>query len=114
MKLGFFAAGLSAFTLLAAGQVSAQTTEPVVFDLRNRTQATLVTLQIGESTNPEWGEDILGVETLAPGETATVTINDNLEDCQYDLRATFTDGDTLDVRNINMCEINGETVDVTG
>lgn len=114
MKLGFFAVGACALSLLAGAPVSAQTTEPISFDLRNRTSETLVTLQIGESTNPEWGEDILGVETLGAGETATVTINDNLEDCNYDLRATFTDGETLDVRNINMCEINGETVDVTG
>lgn len=113
MKLGFFAAGLTALSLLAVPAL-AQTTEPVVFNLRNRTQATLVTLQIGESTNPNWGEDILGQDTLAPGETAEVTINDNLSDCAYDLRATFTDGDTLDVRNINMCEANGTTIDVTG
>lgn len=113
MKLGFFAAALTAASMLAV-PVLAQTTEAVHFNLRNRTQATLVTLQIGESTNPNWGEDILGRDTLAPGETAEVTINDNLAECDYDLRATFTDGDTLDVRHINMCQANGTTIDVTG
>ncbi len=114
MKIGILAAGLSALVLAAAPAALAQTTEPVNFTLNNRTSATLVTLQIGESTNPEWGEDILGVDVLEAGESADVTINDNLEDCMYDLRATFTDGDTLDVRRINMCEIDGGSVDVTG
>lgn len=113
MKIGYIAAAFAALTLAAAPAV-AQTTEDVNFTLNNRTGSTLVTLQIGESTNPEWGDDILGVDMVAAGDSVDITINDDLEDCQYDLRATFDDGDTLDVRRINMCEINGGAVDVTG
>ena len=113
MKIGYLAAGLSALSLLAAPAL-AQTTEAVNFTLNNRTEATLVTLQISESGNNQWGEDILGTDMVEGGGSADVTIDDGLEDCNYDIRATFTDGDTLDVRGVNLCEINGGSVDVTG
>lgn len=111
MKTAFIAAALAAVTLAAAPAL-AQTTEPVNFTLVNNTSNTLVTLQIGESTNPMWGEDILGVDMLAGGESADVTINDDLTDCAYDVRATFDNGAVIDVRQVDMCSINGETVNV--
>ncbi len=112
MKIGYIAAAFAALTLAAAPAV-AQTTDPVNFTLNNGTAETLVTLQISESGNNSWGEDILGSDTVEAGGSADVTINDDLADCEYDIRATFTDGSTLDERGINLCEINGGSVDVS-
>jgi len=113
MKIGHVAAAFAVLTLAAAPAV-AQTTETVRFTLNNTTDNTLVTLQISESGNNSWGEDILGRDMLAAGESAAVTIDDDLSDCEYDVRATFDDGTELDVRGVDMCTINGGEVDVTG
>jgi len=113
MKIAYVAAALAALSI-AAAPAMAQTTEAVNFTLNNTTGNTLVTLQISESGNNSWGEDILGVEMLAGGESADVTIDDDLADCEYDVRATFDDGSVLDERGVNMCTINGGSVDISG
>ena len=93
--------------------VSAQTTEPVSFTLSNDTAQTLVALHISHSGTDQWEEDILGVDMVDAGESVDVTIDDDLTACEYDVRADFSDGDTLDVRGVNFCELDGETLSIS-
>ena len=77
---------------------------PQDFTLVNNSGHTVVTLNVSPTAEDEWGPDILGVEVLANGESAEVTFDPGADHCHYDIRATYSDGDTGDWRNINLCE----------
>lgn len=104
-------ATLAAAASFALG-VSAQT-ESVTFTLENDTDEVLVALHISHTGTNEWEEDILDVDVVGSGESVEVTIDDGLSDCEYDVRADFSDGTNIDVRGVDFCELDGETLTVT-
>jgi hypothetical protein len=79
------------------------------FTLHNRTGHVIVTLNVSPTTSNHWGPDILGVDVLADGEDAEVSFDRNEDQCVWDLRVTYDDGDVNDERGINLCE----TTDIT-
>lgn len=85
----------------------------VKFNLKNATSFTLTHLYMSPAASNDWDNDILGEQVVAAGETAEVSIDDGVESCMYDLRADFDDGDAIDVRGVNVCEIEGTTVTVS-
>lgn len=94
----------AAVAVLAAGASGAMAqSESIQFDLRNSTSATLTYLYISDPGEESWEEDILGNQVAEAGETVQVTIDDGLPGCEYDLRAEFDDGDTLEVYGADLC-----------
>lgn len=75
------------------------------FTLVNNTGHIVVTLNVSPNNEDEWGPDILGVDTLANGQTATITFPRGEDQCSWDIRATYDDGDTTDARGVNLCQI---------
>jgi len=75
------------------------------FNLVNNTGHTVVTLNVSASNQNSWGEDILGRDTLANGETAQITFPHGETECNFDIRATYDDGGTTDARGINLCQV---------
>ena len=108
MKSELTTASIAAI-VLALVATSAQA---ITITMNNRSSATMTSLRTGETSNPNWGPNILE-ERIAPGEAAEVTIPDELPGCRYDFRATFTDGSELDVRNIDICARDGGELDIT-
>lgn len=102
-----------AFAATAPVAAVAQTTEPVSFTLNNLTDHVLVALYISVPSTDEWEEDIFGAGVLGSGESVEVTIDDNLADCEYDLKAVFEDGDEAILGSENFCELDGGEVNVT-
>ena len=102
-------AAVAALTLPAAA--SAQT-ESVSFVIHNNTDATIDSILYGQSSSDEWSDNILDVQA-EPGDSAEVTIDDDLEDCMYDFYYTFDDGSDY-VERVDMCEIDGGTFEFTG
>lgn len=80
------------------------------FSLVNNTGHTVVTLNVSASNENSWGPDILGRDTLATGETAQVTFPHGETQCNFDIRATYDDGDTTDQRGVNLCQIGTVTL----
>ena len=80
----------------------------VSFDLTNNSKATLVDLRLSGSSDPSWGPDTLE-EEIPAGEDLVVTIN-GLEECEYDMRAVYSDGDTEEVWNMDLCELDDLTI----
>lgn len=80
------------------------------FTLVNNTGHTVVTLNVSPSNDDQWGPDILGVDTLANGQTASVTFPRAEDQCSWDIRATYDDGDTTDARGVNLCQITTVTL----
>ena len=81
------------------------------FTINNQTGHTVVTLNVSPSNEDEWGPDILGRDVLASGESAQVTFPRAESQCEWDIRATYDDGDTTDARGVNLCELT--TVNLT-
>lgn len=107
------AAAAALFLTAAPFGACAQTTEPVSFTLNNHTDHVLVALYISVVSTDDWEEDILGDGVLGAGDSVEVTIDDELPDCEYDLKAVFEDGDEAILGSENFCELDGGSVDVT-
>jgi len=74
------------------------------FTLVNNTGRTLMTLNVSPNDQNEWGPDILGSATVPNGGSGQVAFARGQEQCLWDLRATFDDGETGDWRGVNLCE----------
>ncbi|MBW4682354.1 MAG: hypothetical protein KME19_19880 [Microcoleus vaginatus WJT46-NPBG5] len=61
-------------------------TESVTFTLTNGTERVLTEFYASPPSTQDWEEDILGVDTLAPGASVEITIDDGREDCNYDFK----------------------------
>ena len=80
------------------------------FTLTNNTGHVVVTLNVSPSNEDSWGPDILGRDVLANGESAEITFPRAETQCQWDIRATYDDGDTTDQRGVNLCELTTVTL----
>jgi hypothetical protein len=88
----------------AEGAGGAQAGAQQDFTIVNNTGRTVMTLNVSPNDSNEWGPDILGTETIANGASGTVQFTRGQEQCLWDLRATFDDGQTGDWRGVNLCE----------
>ena len=75
------------------------------FSVVNVTGHVVVTLNVSPTSENEWGPDILGSHVLQPGQTAQVVFDRAEQQCNYDLRATYDDRDTSEMRNVNLCQV---------
>ena len=75
------------------------------FSVVNTTGHIVATLNVSPTSESEWGPDILGQDVLQPGQTASVVFDRAEQQCNYDIRATYDDGDTSDLRNVNLCQV---------
>ena len=105
------AAAALAFTFVASS-ASAQT-GPLDFTLNNNTDGVVVQIFISVPSTNDWEEDILGADVVGSGDSVHITINDGLDDCEYDVKVVYDD-DTPDliVMGVDFCAVNGETLDI--
>ncbi len=68
-------------------------TQSVTFTLTNNTSRTLEEFYASPPSTDDWEEDILGVDTLAPGESVEITIDDGRSDCLYDFKGVLGPSD---------------------
>lgn len=101
----FLTASVLGMAMLASS-AGAQT-DPINFTLTNDTEYTLTHLYISLPSTDEWEEDIFGADVLAPGETFNISIDDGLDECVYDIRADFEDGDSIQIAEVDFCELDG-------
>jgi hypothetical protein len=83
--------------------------EDLIFMLDNRSSYTIVEFYASPTDVNVWEEDILGASILEAGDAARVTIADGREQCDYDLRIVFEDGDVLE-DSTDLCETGSYTV----
>jgi len=75
------------------------------FTVNNNTGHVVMTLNVSPSNENSWGPDILGSQVLADGESAEVSFARGEAQCLWDIRATYDDGDTTDMRGVNLCQV---------
>jgi hypothetical protein len=54
-------------------------------------------------------EDVLGRDVLRSGKATTIRFGDSAQGCYHDIKAVFRDGDVLERRDLNLCELRSYT-----
>ena len=80
------------------------------FVLVNETGVEIHNLHVSPSDKNQWGEDILGKETLGDGETAKITFNPAEEAEKWDLRVADKDGNAIEWSDLNLLKISKITL----
>jgi hypothetical protein len=74
------------------------------FTVTNHSGHVITMLNVSPASDDHWGPDILGREVLGNGEAAAVTFDRDEDQCSWDIRVTYDDNDTSELRAINLCE----------
>lgn len=99
---------LASAALLAVLAVPALA-QDVQYELINDSGLTLMEFYTSPVDDGTWGDDLLGANVLASGESGAVTIADGESTCAYDLRFIFEDGQEL-VDSVDICEMASYTL----
>ena len=97
IAVGLFAAA-SLFMVPAQAQ-------DVAYLLHNETSYVVVEFYTSPTEEDEWGYDLLGTDVLGAGESGEVNIADGSDQCLYDFRFVFEDGDVVEDYGVDICEL---------
>jgi hypothetical protein len=102
-----FVFALVGMLLLAASATRAGEQD---FTLHNRTGVEIHKLHISPHSSDEWGEDILGQDTLANGETLEIKFHRTEKAAHWDLRVEDSEGHSIVWESLNLLEISEVTL----
>ncbi|MCR8826572.1 hypothetical protein [Pseudosulfitobacter koreensis] len=77
------------------------------FDLVNKTGYTITEVYAGPSNESNWGENILTGQ-IRTGQELVVTLDTDGYGCMWDVMYVFSDGDTFEEFDVDICRINGD------
>ena len=73
--------------------------------IHNDTGVTIYRFYSTNSGADHWGSDVMGNSTLPSGSSMRLNFDNQYDYCQFDFRAEFSDGSSLQKNNVNVCEI---------
>lgn len=100
-RLLVLSAVLGISTAVSGAAFAANKTVTVV----NKTKSTMSAIYASSVGTSSWEEDILGQDTLAPGESVEIDMDDGSGACRFDLKAEFSDGTEGVQENLNICKV---------
>ncbi len=80
------------------------------FTLHNKTGVEIHKLHISPHSADEWGEDVLGQDTLANGESVDIKFHRTEKAAHWDLRVEDSEGHSIEWENLNLLEISEVTL----
>jgi len=80
------------------------------FTVVNKTGVVIAALYVSPTSANEWGEDILGVDTLAVDGTCEITFDPGEETALWDLRIEDGDGQSIVWTELKLKEISKATL----
>lgn len=92
----------------AATETNAQGRQDFV--LINKTGVEIYALYVTPHSSDDWGEDILGVDTLLNNEDAEITFSRKEKAKYWDLRVEDEDGNFIEWEKLNLLEISEVTL----
>src|SRR5579863_320393 len=101
-------AAVLATALLAMG-VSPAIAADQNFVLHNRTERTIKSLYVSPAGAGNWSEDILGQDILDYHTDLEVRFDRGASQCEWDVRADFSDGTSEQVRDVDFCAVSEVT-----
>jgi hypothetical protein len=105
MALGLLA--VAGIALVAAATARAGDQD---FTLVNKTGVEIHSLHVAPHSSDEWGEDILGKDTLANGDSLEITFGKHDRAHHWDLRIEDEKGNTLTWENLDLMTIEQVTL----
>ena len=101
-------ATIAALTL-AGGMVQGALADPRDFTLENDSLSYITELYISPSSSNRWGDDVLGVDVLAPGQSVDISFDSSIgRTCIYDLLVVTEDGSKTRKNRENLCTTDVE------
>lgn len=96
---------LAVLAMVTLGSTTARA-DPRDFTLINGSpDETLTEVYVGPSNQLDWGDDILGVDVLGPGESVFIYFARFTDgDCLYDIKVLYADGHEGYMYQVNLCE----------
>lgn len=85
----------------------------LTFDLVNNSSYTVTNFFTSPATTDNWEEDVLGQDTLGPGETVTITVADGSDQCNYDMKFVAKGASDLIINAIDLCKLDGNKYTLT-
>jgi hypothetical protein len=84
---------------------------PQDFELVNNTGNEIRNLYISPTTSDDWGDDVLGEDTLAAGDSQQIKFPASRGDaCEWDLKVTYDDDSSKEWKDVNLCTISKLTI----
>ena|SRR5689334_4942761 len=83
------------------------------FTLVNKTGVEIHNLHVSPSDKEEWGEDILGKDTLEDGQTAEIKFSTKEDAEKWDLRVADKEGNSIEWSDLNLLKISKITLHYT-
>lgn len=83
------------------------------FVLVNRTDVEIHELYISSADTDDWEEDVLGVDTLPPGESVNISFKGHKE-CKWDLMVKDEEGTSIEWSGLDLCSISKVTLRLKG
>jgi hypothetical protein len=105
MALGLFAVAGMAFLATSSARAGDQD-----FTLVNKTGVEIHALHVAPHSSDEWGEDILGKDTLANGDSLDITFGKHDRAHHWDLRIEDEKGNSLTWENLDLMSIEQVTL----
>lgn len=78
------------------------------FDLVNKSGYTITEVYAGPSNESNWGDNILDGQ-IRNGEELEVTLDTSGYGCFWDVMYVFSDGDTFEEFDVDICTIDGDS-----
>ena len=103
MRRMILTAALAAFAALP-GVALAQGQQD--FALVNRTGYQIDEIYVGASSSSSWGRDLLGNNVLQNGQTFNVRFSSGTQECNWDIKVVYNDGDVSEFRQVDLCRIS--------
>ncbi|MDR3474235.1 MAG: hypothetical protein P4M09_21510 [Devosia sp.] len=100
--------GLAVLVLLATPGLAMA--EDLKFTLTNNSARAVKNFYTSPTTTTDWQEDVLGEDTIAPGQSDEITIADGSTQCVYDMRFVMEDGAELVDKDIDLCKLGEYTL----
>ncbi len=101
---------LSVFTLLAILAPLAAAQGKQDFTLYNRTGLAITEMYVSPAAEDEWGEDILGIDTLASGDDTTIHFSPKERAASWDIKLIDENGKEHIRYKFNLINISEITV----
>ncbi len=102
MRLVVFC-GVAAVFCLSAGVAKAGDQD---FTLSNETGYTINSVYVSGTGTTEWGDDIMGSDSLDDGSSVAISFDKGDRGCDFDLKVVYSDQTSAEWHDLDLCTIS--------
>lgn len=96
---------------LALGISGAAQASDADFKLTNKTGYQIDSVWVSHHSSSDWGDDIMGRDSLADGEFANITFPHGGNACHFDIKVKYhDDGSTAEWSDVDLCQYEAITL----